>query len=529
MMEIALILFGAAAGAAAAKWLRLPRVPLLVLAGLGLSASGLLTDARFLQDVLMLGLVFLVFMAGTELGPRRVGRQWRAALAVGFVQFFGLGLIGWGAAAAFGFGGVTAFYIALALAASSTLVVLEVLRQRQQFFEPFGRLVLGVLLLQDILVILGICVLGHAGEGVVGMGLAALGLGALCLLALVGARWIMPMLLRHLEHDEEPLLLTVLGVLFLFLGLAYGMGLPVVAGAFLAGVSMSGFPERGIVRGQLESLAHFFLAAFFVALGGLLIWPGLSTLLLVFVLVGLVLLVTPILVTLVAERAGLTGRASIESGLLLAQCSEFSLVVVLLGVEQGHLDEAVLGAIALVTVITMILTPFVATDRLTWWLMQRRRLARLRSRAPETEAGGGHILLLGCGPNTGVLLDLLLLHGDEVVVVDEDPRVIEGLAARGVHAIRGHGADHAVLEAAGAPAARVILSTMRRTADNERLLEFLGGARRVIVCVFGPDEARRIEAAGGEAVRYADVACEAFMAWFREQGGKRPAPPARGG
>ncbi|MEX0744124.1 MAG: cation:proton antiporter [Phycisphaeraceae bacterium] len=517
MLDVLYILFAAAGALALGRWWRLPAVPLLIVAGVALRAAGLIPDEDLLRDAMLLGLTFLVFVAGTELTPERLGNQKRAALMVGLVQFFAIALIGVAAALGVGFGWQTALYVGLALTASSTLVVVNLLRQRQQFFEPFGRLVLGVLLLQDVLVIVAIGGLSGVDHGAAGVGLGLLTTAAMIGLAWVCLRWITPWLLLKLKLDEESLLLVVMAILFAFAGLSQAMGLPMVVGAFLAGVSMSSFPVNGVVRGQITSLADFFLAVFFVTLGAGLVWLAPAELVLAVLLTALVLFVTPPLVLWIGRRVGLSARVSIESGLLLAQCSEFSLVVALLGVQQGHVAENVFAMVAVVTVVTMFLTPFVATDANTWRLMRWRlphgwRGGELRGARPE-----GHVLMLGCGTRGRRLVDELLARGQRVVVVEDDPGVVAQLRRKGVEAVRGDGADYIILRDVGARAAKVIVSTMRRTQDNERMLRFVWEANvQVIARTFGPDAAERLAVLGAIPIIESEAAAEAMLAWFDE-------------
>ncbi len=512
MIAIAVLLAGAAVGFGIARWLRLPSIPLLLLAGFVLGRARLLPDPELLQEILVLGITFLVFVAGIELNPSRVGEQRRAALRVGAAQFFVLGAAGLLTALALGFALETALYLALALTASSTLVVVRLLQQRMQLFEPFGRLVIGVLLLQDVLVILLIPVVTLLPQGALAAALGLLSAVALMGLAYISLRWITPILLLRFELEEETLLLVVLALLFLFVGLASALGLPLVAGAFLAGVSLSAFPVSAVVRGQLHSISDFFLAIFFTALGGFLLLPTGVELFHSLVFIALLLLLTPPLVTVVAERTGLSARPAIESGLLLAQASEFSLIVGLQGLATGQIAPGVFTVIALVTVLTMILTPFVATDRVTWRLMA---LHPLRQQATVERPPEDHILLLGCGDNGMPLLETLVSAGHEVLVVDDDPAVIQRLREGDIPCIRGDGADFEVLEAAKARSARIIISTMRRPGDNAPMLEYVRDVP-VLVRVFDPDDAERIRALGGTPVLYSRAAAEDFLKWLAQ-------------
>ncbi|MBI4522077.1 MAG: cation:proton antiporter, partial [Gemmatimonadetes bacterium] len=315
----------------------------------------------------------------------------------------------------------------------------------------------------------------------------------------------------RLGLDDEGLLLAVLAVLFLFAGVADWIGLPFVAGAFLGGVSLSAFPVNGLVRAQLNSLSDFFLAILFTALGALIVLPTRAQLVQALVLAALVVVLTPPLVAVLAERAGLSARSAIESGLLLAQTSEFSLIVGLQGLAAGQIAPGVFTIIAIVTVMTMILTPFVTTDAVA------RRLTRLypqHGRAPATEPPpSDHVLLLGCGENGMAVLEELIVVGQRVFVVDDDPGVIAQLQQAEVPCLRGHGADVAVLEAAGARQARIIVSTLWRAVDNRAVLEYAAGTP-ALVRVFDDEGADLVRRLGGTPILVSEAAAEDFMEWY---------------
>lgn len=510
MLGIAILLVGASAGFGIARWARVPAIPMLLIVGVVLGALGVLPPMEMLQNALSLGVTFLVFVAGIELNPDRVRRQRTVALWVGSTQFLLLGLLGLGAALALGYDLTSALFLALALTASSTLVVVRLLQQRQRMFEPFGRLVIGVLLLQDLLVILLIPVLTRLREGAVSVLAGVLGVLLLVALAYVLQRHAVPRLVEHLGLDEESLLLSVLAILFIFAGLAFVLRLPLAAAAFLAGVSLSSFPINGVVRGQLGSISDFFLAIFFTALGAFVLPLSGEVLLKAAALALLVLVATPPLVVLIAERSGLSARQAVESGLLLAQTSELSLVLALQGWSAGQIEAEVFTVIALVTVATMILTPFLTTDRLTWRLM---RLHPSRQQPLIEQVPGGHVLLLGCGESGMPLLETLLSSGHEVLVVDDDPAVITRLSEGEIPCIRGDGSDFTVLETARAREARAIISTMRRPRDSENLLRYVGGVP-TFVRVFDDMDAARISELGGEPVLYSAAAVDDFLTWL---------------
>jgi len=512
MLGIAILLAGAAAGFALAKAFRVPPIPLLLLSGVALAYTGAL-PAVLLEDALVLGVTFLVFVTGIELSPRRTRQQRRSALRVGVLQFLLLAVAGYATARLLGFATLSALYLALALTASSTLVIVRLLRQRRRMFEPYARVVIGVVLLQDLLVVVLVPILTLAplGLGAVVTGLLGVaGLGALSYAAL---RWGSPFLQR-IQDDEETLLLIVLALLFVFIAITDLLSLPLVVGAFFAGVALSAFPIDGLVRPQLGSIGDFFSAIFFTALGALIRIPSLTELLQAAALAALVVVVTPPLVARIAKSAGLSARPALEAGLILAQTSELSLVVGLHGMLEGQIPPSVFTVIAIATLITMMATPILSSDRVLWALMRLRRVPRGGRIATPS---GQHVLVLGSGSTGTPLMETLLAYGHEVVVVDDDPAVIAELQEAEIAAIRGDAADTEVLLEARARQARIITSTIRRPEDNRRLLEHTAGTVPVLVRVFEAEDAEWIRSMGGTPILYSLAAAEAMLAWYDQE------------
>ncbi|MEX1182455.1 MAG: cation:proton antiporter, partial [Gemmatimonadota bacterium] len=441
MIGIGILLLAAAAAYGVAHLLRVPAVPILLVIGFALAFTDTLPTG-LIEDALVLGTIMLLFVTGMELNPRRTRAQRQAAAKVGGLQFVVLGVVGLAAAAALGYALVESAYIALALTASSTLVVVRLLQRRRQLFEPFGRLVLGVLLLQDLLVLLLIPIVTDLPDGPIAVARGLAATVALLGIALLAFRYVAP-LIERLDDEDEVLLLVLLAVLFAFVGMSDALGLPLVTGAFLAGVALSRFPLSGMARTHLGSITEFFSALFFIALGALIGVPSLLQLGHALALVLVVVLVTPPLVMVIAERAGMSTRAALESGLLLAQTSEISLVIGLFGMIAGQLDQSVFTVIALVTLLTMLLTPFMTAEPVAWWLMRLRptRVPPSRRRTDRDLPEEGHVLVLGSGSTGMPLLETLLSTGLDVLVIDDDPVVVERLRDAEIPCLRGDASD----------------------------------------------------------------------------------------
>ena len=519
MTQVALFLAGAAFAHGVARWGGLPATPLLLLVGFAMTQTGLL-PRELVQDALMLGLTFLLFVVGVEMSPRQVKAQRRAALWVGLLQFTTLVVLGTLGSLVLGLDLLTAVYLGVALTASSSLVVVRLLQQRRQRFEPSGRLVVGVLLVQNVLIILLIPVLIRLTDGWTAVGGSVLGTAALVALAFLAQRQLAPSLAR-LQGDEELLLLSALAVLFSFVGIAHLLALPVAAGAFLAGVTLSPFPVSGLLRGPLTPVVVFFTAIFFLALGGLLTTPSPGVLLHALVLAVVVLTATPLVVAAAAERFGFAARPALETGLLLSQTSELSLVVGLHALLIGHLSQDTFSTLVLVTVATMVLTPFLAREKVVRLLLRLHpRPGGSAVRAPYA----GHVVLLGCGSGGMPLLETLVSAGEEVVVIDDDPEIIGRLQEGAVACVHGDATDPEVLRSAGVERAKLVCSTIRRPRDNERLLELVREIP-VLVRVFDDEDVAWVEGYGGTAILQSELAAAEFCRWFRSwPGGGRVAP-----
>ncbi|HUG75685.1 MAG TPA: NAD-binding protein, partial [Acidimicrobiia bacterium] len=199
--------------------------------------------------------------------------------------------------------------------------------------------------------------------------------------------------------------------------------------------------------------------------------------------------------------------------------SELSLVVGIQAMAQGRIGERLFTTIVLATALTMILTPLLATDRLTRRLM---RLHPLRHRPQLDRPPRGHVLLLGCGESGMVLLETLLVFGHEVLVVDDDSVVIGQVQEAGVPALRGDASDPELLEAAGARQASMIVSTLRRVRDNEVFLRHAQGVP-ALVRVFDEAEAEAVRALGGQPIVLAEATAEDLIETLERKGLLRPA------
>ena len=248
MKELFLLLTIAGTGLGIARRFKLPAIPFWILGGVVASKLNITFENILLEQLLEMGLFFLVFASGMELNPGRFRHQWHIVWRVGVLQFVALVGVGWAVAAAMGYGAKEACYPAIAMGTSSTLLGIRLLIHGKKMYEPFARMVIGVLLIQDILTILLVVILVKSD---LGYAHTAAGLAATCLIGLVAwciRQYFWTFFLRLFKADEESFLLVLLSVMFLFLSASHYLGLPLIAGAFLGGLSLSSFPIHGLAK-----------------------------------------------------------------------------------------------------------------------------------------------------------------------------------------------------------------------------------------------------------------------------------------
>lgn len=517
MSGFALLLVAAAIAFGLSKLLRLPPIPLLILSGVGLrmlaDCSDIQVSEALLGEMIEIGLAMLVFTTGVDLSLQRMRGNRNGILVVAATQFIVLGLAGICTAIFLDYELTTALYLGFALSASSTLVVVRQLQQRRQMFEPFGRLVLGVLLVQDVFIILLMVALLRYPEGFLATIVSLAGTIALGLVALMMNKTLIPWVTRTLKLDEEELMLGAFGMLFTFSGAAYLLGLPFLVGSFFAGFALSAFPMNGLVRGMLGSLSSFFLALFFISIGAILTLPDLQLIEHSLIFIAVLILVTVLLVTIIAEMAGYSTRNSIEAGLLLSQTSEFSLLLAYTGIVSGLITEDLFSMIVLITISTMTLTPFIAQEKVRWVLM--RLHPRSRKYGQFIAKYKDHAVLLGYGSAGPKNLRFLRKHGLDVIVIDEDASVIRRLIKKGVSCVQGNIANERLLEQTNCRQARVVICSMRQSHDAHIALNYLKNHPvKVVVNTFEHSETEYVRRAGGYPVQTALASANKFIEWL---------------
>ena len=528
--EMAVLLLLAVGVGALGLRMRQPLIVAFIAVGilLGPSVLGWVSANDRIDLLAKLGITLLLFVVGLKLDLHIIRTMGPVALATGLGQVFFTSIIGYFIAIAMGMTPVAALYVAVALTFSSTIIIVKLLSDKREVDTLHGRIALGFLIVQDLVVVLvmiGINALGEMREvSVTSAALAVLLKGAAFIL-LVGLvmRYLLPHLLRLLSRSQELLVLFGIAWAVALATLGASLGFSKEVGAFVAGVSLASTPYRDVLGSRLLSLRDFLLLFFFIDLGARLDLGLLGSQLVealvfsLFVLIG-----NPLIVMVIMGALGYRKRTGFLAGLTVAQISEFSLILGALGLSLGHINAETMGLITLVGLITisastyMIIFSHPLYERLAPWLdvFERERPWREVEPGVMPEDGIAMIILFGMGRYGSGIAHVLRDRGYRVLGVDYNPELVRTGDAMGHPVVYGDAEDPDFIASLPYTRARWIVCTAHEGHVSRALIDSLRGlgyAGRIAVTAHGPVEIAKLQQAGADLVMlpYADAAREA--------------------
>ena len=536
--EIAVLLLMAAVIGAIGVRLRQPLIVAFIVVGIlvGPSVLGWVSANDQVDLLAKLGIALLLFVVGLKLDLHIIRTMGPVALATGLGQVIFTSVVGYFIAIALGMTPITALYVAVALTFSSTIIIVKLLSDKREVDALHGRIAIGFLIVQDIVVVLvmiGLTALGENGD-VVGLGREAIEVlvkGGLFITAIgLLMRYVLTPLLHQLARSPELLVLFAIAWAVALGAAGAQLGFSKEVGAFLAGVSLASTPYREAIGGRLVSLRDFLLLFFFIDLGagldlatlGAQVTPAIT--LSLFVLIG-----NPLIVMTILGFMGYRKRTGFLAGLTVAQISEFSLILGALGLSLGHIDADTMGLITLVGLITisastyMIIYSHLLYEWISPWLgvFERKRAHREETGDLATEENGADVILFGQGRFGSGIARELRQRGYRVLGVDFDPDLARRQGENGYAVRYGDAEDPEFLATLPLGQVRWVLSSVREMPVNLALLHGLrdyGYKGRVAVTAHTLHNAGQLKQAGADRVLipYADAAAEAVDYLFGE-------------
>ncbi|MBE0493257.1 MAG: cation:proton antiporter [Thiomicrospira sp.] len=483
MFESAFVEFGILLAVSAligfvAMQLRQPLIVAFIAVGIivGPAVLNLVTMSDQIDLLAHLGIAILLFVVGLKLDLHIIRTMGVVALFTGLGQVIFTSVFGFFIALALGMSPIVALYVAVALTFSSTIIIVKLLSDKRELDALHGRIAIGFLIVQDIVVVLAMIGLTAIGQndGSTNMGVEAFmvlikGVLMLLVVALL-MRYVIPGLLNRLARSPE--LLILFAIAWAVMGASAGqmLGFSQEVGAFLAGISLASTHYRELIGARLVSLRDFLLLFFFISLGaslemetlGAQVTPALV--LSVFVLIG-----NPLIVMAIMGYMGYRKRTGFLAGLTVAQISEFSLILAALGFNLGHIDQETVGLITLVGLITisastyMILYSHPIYEKIAPYMSVFERKVPYRETEFDQDlpAKSTDVIVFGLGRFGMVIAQNLQKQGKTVLAIDFNPDLVREKLEHGVPTRYGDAEDPEFIASLPLREASWVVGTMR--------------------------------------------------------------------
>ncbi|MCX6695664.1 MAG: cation:proton antiporter [Candidatus Altiarchaeota archaeon] len=486
LWDMGLVITAATILAYATKLIRQPHILAYILAGIIIGPLGLklITNSEVIRTLSELGIAFLLFIVGLELDLRRLRDIGLAATTIAIVKsllLFGLTIIFLSSFNIVGLDTIGLLYVGTALSFISTMIVVKLLSDKDELDTLHGRIILGILLMEDLIAILSLSVLSTIGDiSFSSIGLSMInGLG-LFSIAIVISRFVVPTLFRLVSDSHELMFLTALTIFFVFTKLSELVGFPVAIGAFIAGVSIATFPYNLEIVGKVRSLRDFFAIIFFVSLGMEITVGSVNGILLTaLALTALVVLIKPVIIMSLTSLFGYRRRVSFLTGISLIQISEFSLIILSQGLIAGHISNEMFSIIALTATISFTLTAYAIKfnsgiyQSLSRYLVMFDKLSGKKGEELEDipKHLKNHVVVCGCHRMGYNIIKKLQRMGKQYIVIEYNPERTKTLLKEGVPCTYGDLLDVDVLNKLCLDKADVIVSTVVNDDDSMLLIE----------------------------------------------------------
>lgn len=489
---------------------------------IGYIASGIIVGP-FVLDIIdsastfetfsQIGVALLLFFVGLNLNPKVVKDVGIIALVTGLGQVIFTAGIGFFIASLFGFSLVASIYIALALAFSSTIIIMKLLSDKRDMETLYGKISVGFLIIQDfiaIFILLAVSSL-NGGSNVLDLVFNTVMKGALSVIVLfLITIHVLPKITKFMARSQEHLLLFSISWCFIIATTFYYLDFSIEAGALLAGIALSMSPYHYEISSKLKPIRDFFLVLFFIMLGSHMTFGNMSEHFLaiiafsIFVLIG-----NPIIVMVLMGALGYTKRNGFLAGLTVAQISEFSFIVLGLGMTLGHVSKEIVSLVTVVGLITFTGSTYmiIYSNRLYQILSPYLKIFEKRGKKKDEynykKEKGHEIVLFGYNRIGFDILESLNKIKRRFLIVDYNPDTIIDLSKKGFDCIYGDADDSELLNEINLHKVKMVVSTVPEIDTNiliiKKVLE--QNAKAIIAVVSHQiDEAERLYEEGATYV-----------------------------
>ncbi len=514
-IQLSIIVIAAVVISAIMKLLKQPLIIGYIITGIimGPNILNMADTSDSIPAFAQIGVALLLFMVGLNLNPKIIKDIGRTSLILGTAQILLTSAIGFFIIRAFGFSSITSLYISVALAFSSTIIVMKLLADKKDTETLYGGISVGLLIVQDLVAIILLLIVSsmtsEANLRVFAVETLVKGAG-LFLFVLIAGIYLMPKLTKRVAESQEFLFLFSIGWAFALSALFYYLNFSMEIGALLAGVTLSMSAYRYEISSKMKPLRDFFIIMFFILLGSQAMLTNISAYILPIIVLSLfVLVLKPIIVIIIMGMLGYTKRNSFLTGLTMTQISEFSLILIALGIKVGHASDEILSLVTIIGIITIAVSSYLILygnkiyERLSKYLEVFERKGRKIDEHKYQKNADYDIFLFGYNRIGYDLVESFKKMRKKFLIVDYNPETIQNLVREGIECRYGDAGDYELLNELNFTKAKMIISTIPDRETNLLLINKIKEINKktiIIVVSHQIDEAIDLYEAGATYV-----------------------------
>lgn len=447
---------------------------------------GLISSVSQVELIAELGVIFLLFTIGLDFSMDKFSQIKRYAILGGSLQVGLTTLVFAIISLTLGLPLSESIFIGLLVSFSSTAIVLRILQDKKQLDSVHGRTALGILIFQDLAVVV-VILLTPLLAGAQSNGLndwpLLLGLGVgLVTLTIISSRWLVPWLLHYIAYFKrrDLFLLTIIVICFGITWITSALGLSPALGAFLAGLIISNTEYSYQALSNVLPFQDIFMSIFFISIGMLLnVGFLMENLALVVLLTLAVILLKSVIAGIATALLGLSFRVMVLVGLMLSQIGEFSFILAATGQSFGIISEPFFQMVLSVSILTMSLTPFFKdrahqiseTLEKVLPLPERIRCGVYPLSTPQKALPEDHLIIVGFGVNGKNMARAASQARIPYVVVELNPQIVRNEKKQGKPIYYGDAAQATVLEQLNIHEARIMVVAISDPVGSRKIVD----------------------------------------------------------
>lgn len=477
---------------------RQPKVMAYIIAGLLIGPVGLDLVAETEMTALLseLGLVFLLFLIGLEINIDEVKDVLRPTVGIAVIQMILVSALGFTVSSLLGFDTITSAFIGVAVMFSSTALVVKLLTNLDEASTLPGRLDIGILLVQDVAVVLILALLTvettSPAQIALKLGEILLMISFIGVASLLSSKYLFSKVLKEISDNDLAFFTHGVAWAFIFISLSQFFNLSLEIGAFIAGIGLAQIPYSRELQERVRPLTDLFMAIFFLNFGIGITGGSLQAYLPEAVIASIVLIIGKFAIFfLTVDRFKFTPETSFKTAINMTQVSEFGLILASLAIAEGFIAQEVSGFISMVAILTMGCSAYLI--RYKEEIQSRiehilRRFDEEEKSDIEIQALENHAVIIGYDEIARKVAETLAKEYD-ILVVDRNSNNTAELSRSDYEYIYGDLKHGEIREAARIGEAEFVVSLSPEKSVNDRLLEERSRDTTVIVKADSIEEA----------------------------------------